>query len=83
MAEGNSLGWAATPFKDLNDCRDQLKTTVMEFEVIYLILVLLLQVHYLLVLYAHYMNADKTKAEGGCEPDHPDIQMGGVALPNV
>lgn len=55
----------------------------MEFEVIYLLLVGLLQVHYLLVLYAHYKNADKVKSEGGCEPDHPDIQMGGVTLPNT
>ena len=40
---------------------------------------ILVQAHFVSVLWQHYKNAHLPKSKGGCEDDmNPDIQLGGV-----
>ncbi len=82
LADVKPNGWEATEYKDMNDCKEQVGHTVMRDEFISLLLSILLQVHFALVLYAHYKNAHLVKSKGGCQDDAPDIQLGNV-VPNT
>lgn len=52
----------------------------MRDELIGLLCGLGIQIHFILVLFTHYKNADLVKSSGGCMPDsgHNNVQMSDV-----
>ena len=73
--QADQRDWKDTEFTDMNDCMDQVGFAMRRDEFIALVIMLLFQLHFALVLYQHYKNANLTKSRGGCLPD-TDIQLG-------
>ena len=66
---GNDIGWKATDYTSLEDCKTSVGHAVLRDELITLVGALLIQAHFALVLYSHYKNAHLSKSRGGCGPD--------------
>mmetsp|Transcript_24879 Transcript_24879/g.33988 ORF Transcript_24879/g.33988 Transcript_24879/m.33988 type:complete len:172 (+) Transcript_24879:3-518(+) len=66
MAREGKPGWEATDFANVQDCRSQVGTAVARDELVSLLLTLFLQIHFCLVLWAHYTNSHMVKSKGGC-----------------
>ena len=66
VSDGKITGWEVTGYKDIVDC----KTSVDHFQhwaALGLTLIgLIMQIHFCLVLFTHYKNANLTKENGGC-----------------
>ena len=66
VSDGKITGWEVTGYKDIEDC----KTSVDHFQhwaALGLTLIgLIMQIHFCLVLFTHYKNANLTKENGGC-----------------
>ena len=79
MSDQVGGAWDKTDFKDEEDCKAQMARGAMIKEFIGLFLSILVQVHFVLVLFTHYKNAHLTKSKGGCMPDlEPNVQLGHV-----
>ena len=64
--EEDKLGWGKTQFSDIEDCKSQVSWSVMKDEFIGLLFALVIQFHFVMVLFTHYKNAHLAKEKGGC-----------------
>ena len=75
--EAEKKDWLEKGFTSYEDCKSQVGSKVVWDEALQLFVTIFVQVHFILVLYTHYKNANMTKEKGGCLPNVPqDIQMG-------
>ena len=74
IVQGNPDNWANTEYESLADCKAKVSSAVTRDEFIYVSIGLLLQLHFVLVVFTHYKNAPLTKSKGGTVADNdPDI----------